>query len=86
MTSFRVWAPGAGRVSVEAAGTSHPMLPDGRPGWWIASVDDGPRRPAAGGLPAPVDYAFRLDGGEPLPDPRSLRQPSGPSGFSQTYD
>jgi maltooligosyltrehalose trehalohydrolase len=33
-----------------------------------------------------MDYAFRLDGGEPLADPRSPRQPSGPEGASRTYD
>ena len=76
MTVFRVWAPAAGRVSVEVEGVPRPMVPDGRPGWWVASVD----------CPSPADYAFRLDDGEPLPDPRSLRQPSGPSGFSRTYD
>jgi maltooligosyltrehalose trehalohydrolase len=75
VTSFRVWAPAAGRVSVEVDGQSYPMAPDARPGWWTASAD----------CPAPADYAFRLDGGEPLPDPRSLRQPSGPSGPSRTY-
>jgi maltooligosyltrehalose trehalohydrolase len=33
-----------------------------------------------------VDYAFRLDGGQPLPDPRSPRQPFGTQGTSRTYD
>jgi maltooligosyltrehalose trehalohydrolase len=33
-----------------------------------------------------VDYAFRLDGAEPLPDPRSVRQPFGSQGASRTYD
>ena len=33
-----------------------------------------------------IDYGFRLDGGEPLADPRSLRQPSGIQGLSRTYD
>ena len=41
--------------------------------------------PGAIGL-AGTDYAFRLDGGEPLADPRSPRQPSGPAGPSRTYD
>jgi maltooligosyltrehalose trehalohydrolase len=48
----------------------------GRPGWWTAQVD----------APAGTDYAFRLDGGEPLADPRSPRQPYGPDGASRTYD
>ncbi|HEY3036211.1 MAG TPA: malto-oligosyltrehalose trehalohydrolase, partial [Streptosporangiaceae bacterium] len=46
-------------------------------GWWQAEL------PAAG---HDVDYAFRLDGGEPLPDPRSPRQPFGSQGVSRTYD
>jgi maltooligosyltrehalose trehalohydrolase len=33
-----------------------------------------------------ADYAFVLDGGEPLPDPRSPRQPFGSTGVSRTYD
>ena len=76
MTSFSVWAPEAGSVSVSVASRSYPMAPDGRPGWWRASVD----------CATPADYEFLLDDGEPLPDPRSLRQPSGPLGFSRTYD
>lgn len=82
MTRFTVWAPAAERVEVEAAGARHPMTPDGdhespghgRPGWWAAEVDSS----------AEVDYAFRIDGGDPLPDPRSVRQPYGPAGFSRT--
>ena len=33
-----------------------------------------------------TDYAFRVDGGEPLPDPRSPWQPLGSEGPSRTYD
>ena len=33
-----------------------------------------------------IDYGFRLDGGDPLPDPRSPRQPFGIKGVSRTYD
>jgi malto-oligosyltrehalose trehalohydrolase len=75
MTLLRVWAPSVERVEVEATGSRHAMEPGARPGWWQADV------PAAG----ETDYAFRLDGGEPLPDPRSLRQPYGPAGMSRTY-
>jgi maltooligosyltrehalose trehalohydrolase len=72
---FSVWAPAAGRVEVDVDGTVHPMTRDAsRPGWWAAEV--------AG--PAEVGYAFRLDGGSPLPDPRSRRQPHGPARFSLT--
>ena len=79
VTIFSVWAPAAGRADVDVAGRLYPMSPAGRPGWWSADV------PGAIGL-AGTDYAFRLDGGEPLADPRSPRQPSGPAGRSRTYD
>jgi maltooligosyltrehalose trehalohydrolase len=46
----------------------------GQGGWW--SVD----LPAAG---PGTDYAFVLDGGEPLPDPRSPWQPAGVHGPSR---
>jgi maltooligosyltrehalose trehalohydrolase len=76
MTVFSVWAPACRRAEVEAAGDRHEMAPGGRPGWWRAEIP----------VPAETDYAFRLDGGEPLPDPRSPRQPYGPAGASRTYD
>jgi maltooligosyltrehalose trehalohydrolase len=80
MTVFSVWAPAARRAEVEvgtgAGGRRHEMEPGDRPGWWRAEV------PVSG----ETDYAFRLDGGEPLADPRSLRQPYGPGGASRTYD
>ncbi len=77
MTAFSVWAPAAAGVDVEVAGRAVPMsAAAGRPGWWTAEAD----------APAGTDYAFRLDGGEALADPRSPRQPHGPDGPSRTYD
>ena len=77
MTSFSVWAPAASRVDVEVAGRPVPMSAvPGRAGWWAAEAAAAPG----------TRYAFRLDGGDPLPDPRSPRQPDGPQGASQTYD
>jgi malto-oligosyltrehalose trehalohydrolase len=77
VTVFGVWAPAAERVELEVAGDRRPMAPAAGQGWWQAEL------PAAG---HDVDYAFRLDGGEPLPDPRSPRQPFGSQGVSRTYD
>jgi maltooligosyltrehalose trehalohydrolase len=74
---FRVWAPDASGAEVDTGGQRYPMVTAGEPGWWQASV------PGAG---ADADYAFRLDGGDPLPDPRSLRQPYGIDGVSRAYD
>jgi malto-oligosyltrehalose trehalohydrolase len=86
MTVFSVWAPAAGQVEVEVAGQRYAMARENTgtqgntgpgSGWWSAGVP---------GVSAGLDYGFRLDGGDPLPDPRSLRQPSGIRGLSRTYD
>ena len=45
-------------------------------GWWLR---DGP-------IPPGTDYRFSLDGGDPLPDPRSPWQPEGPHGDSRAFD
>jgi len=77
VTPFRVWAPEAARVEVDVTGQRYPMAPAAEPGWWaaeIAAAGDG------------TDYGFCLDGGDPLPDPRSPRQPYGIKGASRTYD
>ena len=68
---IRVWAPNAKRVDVDieplgGVVTTTPMTRQPG-GWWSVSTD----------RPAPLDYAFRLDGGQPLPDPRSPWQPRG---------
>ncbi len=76
MTEFRVWAPSASQAEVEVCGQPHPLRPERR-GWWSAEVT---------GAQADTRYAFRLDGGDLLADPRSARQPEGPDGPSQRYD
>jgi malto-oligosyltrehalose trehalohydrolase len=73
---FSVWAPAASRAEVWVDGQLHPMRAGGR-GWWRASVAHA--GPAA-------RYAFRLDGGDLLADPRSPRQPDGPDQPGQLYD
>ncbi|MFJ4851026.1 MULTISPECIES: malto-oligosyltrehalose trehalohydrolase [unclassified Streptomyces] len=74
---FDVWAPDAGEVEVRVDGRAHDMERDRvREGWWCAEV------PAAHG----ARYAFALDEGPPLPDPRSRRQPDGPDGPSAVVD
>ncbi|MCG6493053.1 malto-oligosyltrehalose trehalohydrolase [Kitasatospora sp. A2-31] len=72
---YEVWAPAAAeRVEVEVDGDRHPLARDtARAGWWRGEAPAG-------------DYAFRLDGGPPLPDPRSPRQPHGPDGPSRPVD
>ncbi|MFB7614582.1 malto-oligosyltrehalose trehalohydrolase [Kitasatospora sp. NPDC056181] len=75
LRTYEVWAPAAaGQVEVEVGGARHPLARDGaRAGWWRGEAPAG-------------DYAFRLDGGPPLPDPRSPRQPHGPDGPSRPVD
>ncbi|MEV7772004.1 malto-oligosyltrehalose trehalohydrolase [Kitasatospora sp. NPDC086791] len=70
-----VWAPhAASRVQVEVDGVAHELARCAdRDGWWSGEAPDG-------------DYAFRLDGGPPLPDPRSAWQPHGPDGPSRPLD
>lgn len=70
---FEVWAPQADRVALQLEGTTHDMEPHPvRSGWWLteAGARDGDR------------YGYVVDGGRPLPDPRSRRQPDGPDGLS----
>ncbi|HXZ85222.1 MAG TPA: malto-oligosyltrehalose trehalohydrolase [Myxococcota bacterium] len=75
MTRFEVWAPGARRVELALAdGRVEMRRADG--GWWQREL----------GASAETDYAFVLDGSEPLPDPRSRWQPSGVLGFSRSLD
>ncbi|MFI0719487.1 malto-oligosyltrehalose trehalohydrolase [Streptomyces sp. NPDC021224] len=74
---FEVWAPQAQRVEVVAGGRTHRLGPDpAREGWWRAELS----------APAGTRYAYVLDGGPPLPDPRSRRQPDGPDGPSAVVD
>jgi maltooligosyltrehalose trehalohydrolase len=77
MHRFRLWAPNAGKVSVQIAGTKFPLRRhDG--GWWEVDVD--PARPG-------MDYAYFLDDdNRALPDPRSPWQPSGVHGPSRLLD
>jgi maltooligosyltrehalose trehalohydrolase len=70
-----VWAPNASAVRLRSQGRDEPMRAEAD-GWW-----SGPE------LPPDTDYAFLLDDSdEPLPDPRSVRQPEGVHGPSRTYD
>ncbi|PZH00363.1 malto-oligosyltrehalose trehalohydrolase [Streptomyces sp. NTH33] len=74
---FEVWAPQAGRVTLQCDGATHALERDPeRAGWWTgeAEAGDGSR------------YGFSLDGGPVLPDPRARRQPDGPDGLSAVVE
>ncbi|OOC53738.1 MULTISPECIES: malto-oligosyltrehalose trehalohydrolase [Nocardiopsis] len=83
---FAVWAPHRERVRLRLYGTGDadgpaerdvPMRRDDD-GWWRAQVD---------GAGPGTEYAYLLDeDSQPLPDPRSLRQPHGVHGPSRVHD
>ncbi|CAN5511820.1 malto-oligosyltrehalose trehalohydrolase [soil metagenome] len=74
--SMRVWTPFASRVDLVLASGRQPMIPV-TGGWWRS----------AGPAPEPgSDYAFAVDDGPALPDPRGERQPHGIHGPSQRVD
>jgi len=76
MDRLRVWAPRPSTLRVDVDGRRLALeRQDG--GWW--SIDGAT-------LPAEADYAFVLDDGEPVPDPRSSRQPHGVHGPSRRVD
>jgi maltooligosyltrehalose trehalohydrolase len=74
---FEVWAPLPERVRLSIGDDVVPMHRDDH-GWWVpdGEVPDGE-----------VDYGFLIDDDEePLPDPRSRRQPRGVHDRSRTFD
>jgi maltooligosyltrehalose trehalohydrolase len=72
--TFSVWAPTAGSVAVVVDGVTWPMTAE--EGWWSAAVE---------GAGPGSTYAYSLDGADPLPDPRSRRQPDGVHAASQVW-
>jgi maltooligosyltrehalose trehalohydrolase len=74
MRDFSVWAPAAASVVLHLPERQVPMTRDDE-GWWHVRVEAA----------ADSTYAFSLDGGEPRPDPRGLRLPDGPHGWSQLF-
>nr|WP_184154395.1 malto-oligosyltrehalose trehalohydrolase [Amaricoccus macauensis] len=73
-TSFRLWAPTAPRVTVEADGVRRPMQATGG-GWFEAFL------PVAAG----ARYRFQLDDG-PIDDPAARALPDGPGGAALVDD
>ena len=74
---YAVWAPEAERVDVHLGVDGdriEPMAPEGD-GWWSVDAEPGDGR-----------YAFSLDGGDPLPDPRGRRLPDGVHAASALVD
>ncbi len=77
MRKLRVWAPNAKQVAIEIANRRIAMQSEGDNGWWWIETE----------LATPgVDYAFVLNEGRPLPDPRSAWQPYGVHGVSRLIE
>lgn len=76
MALTRVWAPLPRNVLMVVGGRPFPMV-KGESGWWTLENSD---------IVSGKDYAFVLDGSDPLPDPRSPWQPYGVHGFSRILD
>jgi len=83
VTTLSVWSPSARSVAALVDGATWPMTVDGA-GWWRVDVTPGVQD-VDGGVVG-IDYAFVIDGGAPLPDPRSRWQPHGVHGPSRVYD
>ncbi|HEX8849516.1 MAG TPA: alpha-amylase family glycosyl hydrolase, partial [Gemmatimonadaceae bacterium] len=78
-TRFSVWAPKAKRVEVVLEGEgARSVTLDAREGGVFEGFVPGVR--------AGADYRYRLDGGEPRPDPVSRWQPQGVHGPSRVVD
>jgi maltooligosyltrehalose trehalohydrolase len=76
MHIFAVWAPDATVVElVLSEGVLKMQRAEN--GWWSREV---------AGAGHGTDYAFSVDGSEPLPDPRSAWQPDGVHGMSRVFD
>jgi maltooligosyltrehalose trehalohydrolase len=76
MTPGSVWAPHARDVVLHRDGRRVTLEPT-PDHWWVPLETHG----APG-----IRYGFSLDGGPPLPDPRSPFQPDGPHGLSESID
>lgn len=76
MAGIRVWAPNAHLIELESNGRRIPMT-RGSGGWFSLDADF---------IGHGDDYAFRVDGKGPFPDPRSPWQPYGVYGPSRWVD
>jgi maltooligosyltrehalose trehalohydrolase len=76
MRVFRVWAPQTRQVEIQIGDERFPLTAEARGYWSITLPLVGPG----------TDYAYVLDDGDPLPDPRSPWQPYGIHGPSREVD
>jgi maltooligosyltrehalose trehalohydrolase len=77
--NFEVWAPNASRIDLDVDGTVVPLVASGGGNWSVPAGSTVDATPGA-------RYGYRIDGGDLVPDPRSLRQPDGVHGSSAVFD
>ncbi len=76
LSSFVVWAPFSGSVSLKTDGTEYPMEKDDLGYWKVTAEHVSPG----------ATYLYHLDGSLERPDPASSFQPYGVHGASQVVD
>ncbi|MBV9763449.1 MAG: malto-oligosyltrehalose trehalohydrolase, partial [Acidobacteriaceae bacterium] len=76
MHTFEVWAPNANNISVKIGNALVP-LERFEHGWWRGETESARQG---------TEYWFVIDGGDPVPDPRSAWQPYGIDGPSRIVD
>ncbi len=87
MSDFEVWAPGAQTVHLVLNPAADLSASDTRAQRWALSKNErGWWRLSAPQITPGTDYAYAVDGGNPLSDPRSPWQPHGVHGPSRTLD
>jgi 1,4-alpha-glucan branching enzyme len=80
-TTFRVWAPGAGRVTLLLENGERSVRP-----YELTREDDGVFSGQIAGVSAGALYRLSLDDGPAMPDPASRFQPFGVHGPSEVID
>ncbi|MDO9377792.1 MAG: malto-oligosyltrehalose trehalohydrolase [Nocardioidaceae bacterium] len=73
---FEVWAPLAQESATLHVGDDVVPMERADDGWWCAEHEGG----------AGTRYAFAIDGGDELADPRARRLPDGPDGRAEVVD
>lgn len=76
MNKISVWATKPQKIELLIGGEKIAMQKDAN-NWWHAETAI---------IKHGVDYAFILDDGKPVPDPRSFWQPNGVHGYSRIFD
>lgn len=71
-----VWSRSASSITLHYGSTNPVTVPMNREGnWWLSPVS----------LPDGTDYAFSIDGADPVADPRAVRRPHGVHGVARTW-